>query len=182
MILQSVRVWIVALGLVVLPAVAQAEIFMYIPTVAGDSTAKGHEKWIRVSSLDWKATAQSSWVSGSGASVGKPMPDFLQLGLPSGTWSQHFVRLITQGKALASVLINGYASDGRPLYRMTLEGFFVTQYRLSSLPTTPLPHDEIKAVFKRVKIEYYAVAADGKVSATLVEWDIPTGISSPPIT
>lgn len=178
---RMLKAWIVALGLAALPAVAQADIFMLVTGVAGDSTAKGHEKWIRVASLDWKATAQTSWTGGGGASVGKPFPDALQLGLPSGTWSQHFMRLMTQGKALSSVVIDGVASDGRPLYRMTLEGFFVTQYRLSSLPAIPLPQDEIKAVFRKVKIEYYAVAADGKVTTTLVEWDIAAGTSTPAI-
>lgn len=178
---RILRILLVAASLLALPTAAQADIFMLVTGVAGDSTAKGHEKWIRVATLDWKATAQSSWTSGGGASVGKPLPDAIQLGLASGTWSQHFMRLMTQGKALSSVIIDGVASDGRPLYRMTLAGFFVTQYRLSSLPPTPLPQDEIKAVFKKVKIEYFAVAADGKVTTTLVEWDIPSGISTPPI-
>jgi type VI secretion system secreted protein Hcp len=171
----------VAAWLCALPAVAQADIFMLVTGVQGDSTAKGHEKWIRVSSLDWKTTAQTSWTQGGGASVGRPNPDALQLVLPTGTWSQHFMRLLTQGKALSSVVVDGVASDGRPLYRMTLEGLFVTQYRLSSLPATPLPQDEIKAVFKKVKIEYYAVAADGRVTTTFVEWDIPLGTSAPAI-
>lgn len=181
MIHRMLKGLIVAAGLCALPAVAQADIFMLVTGVAGDSTAKGHEKWIRVSSLDWKVTAQTSYTQGSGAAVGKPFPDALLLGLPTGTWSQQFMRLITQGKALASVIIDGVASDGRPLYRMTLDGLFVTQYRLSALPATPLPQDEIKAVFRKAKIEYYAVAADGKITTTLVEWDVALGTSAPAI-
>lgn len=181
MIQRILKTCIVALGLLVVPAIAHADIFMLVTGLPGDATAKGHEKWIRVSSLDWKTTANTSFLTGAGAAVGKPVPDALQLGLPSGTWSQHFLRLISQGKHLPSVIIDGVASDGRPLYRMTLAEFFVTQYRLSSLPATPLPQDEIKGVFKRVKIEYYAVGADGRVTTTFVEWDINAGTSTPPI-
>ena len=170
---------IVAAGLCALPAVAQADIFMLITGVQGDSTAKGHEKWIRVSSLDWKMTAETSWTQGGGASVGKPGPDALQLVLPTGTWSQHFVRLIGIGRALPSVVFDAVASDGRPLYRVTVEGFFVTQYRLASLPATPLPQDHVNGVFKKVKIEYYATGADGRVTSTFVEWDITTGSVKP---
>jgi len=172
---------IVAAALCALPAVAQAEIFMLITGVQGDSAAKGHEKWIRVSSLDWKMTAQTSWTQGGGASVGKPFPDALQLVLPTGAWSQHFVRLIGLGKAQPSVVFDAVSSDGRPLYRVTAEGFFVTQYRLASLPATPLPQDHVNGVFRKVKIEYYATAADGRVTTTTVEWDIPAGIVSPPL-
>jgi type VI protein secretion system component Hcp len=170
---------IVCMGLVAVPAVAQAEIFMLVTAVAGDATAKGHERWIRVSSLDWTVEATTSWTQGGGASVGKPKPDALDLIVPTGTWSQHFVRLITQGKALPSVVFDAVASDGRPLYRMTVEGFFVTEYRLASLPATPLPQDHVSGVFKKVKIEYYAVGADGRVTSSIVEWDVATGISTP---
>lgn len=181
MIHRMLKGLIVAAGLCALPAVAQADIFMLVTGVAGDSTAKGHEKWIRVSSLDWRMTAQTSWTQGGGASVGKPFPDALQLVLPTGTWSQHFVRLIGLGKALPSVVFDAVASDGRPLYRMTAEGFFVTQYQLASLPATPLPQDHVNGVFKKVKIEYYATAADGRVTSTVVEWDIPAGTVVPPL-
>lgn len=181
MVYHMLKAWIVALGLAALPAVAQADIFMLVTGVQGDSTAKGHEKWIRVSSLDWKMTAQTSWTQGGGASVGKPFPDALQLVLPTGTWSQHFVRLIGLGKALPSVVFDAVASDGRPLYRITAEGFFVTQYQLASLPATPLPQDHVNGVFKKVKIEYYAIGADGRVISTSVEWDIAAGTVTPPL-
>lgn len=181
MTLQILRSWIIAAALASTPGIASAEIFMLVQGVGGDVTAKGHEKWIRVSSLDWKMTAQTSWTQGGGASVGKPFPDAMQLVLPTGTWSQHFVRLIGLGKALPSVVFDAVASDGRPLYRVTAEGFFVTQYRLTSLPTTPLPQDQVNGVFKKVKIEYYATGSDGRVTSTVVEWDIPGGTVNPPL-
>lgn len=176
------RILIVATGLSALPGIAQAaDLFMLITGVPGDSTTKGHEKWIRVGSLDWKATAQSSFTASAGAQVGKPFPDAMQLVLQTGTWSQHFMRLMTQGKALSGVVIDAVSSDGRPLYRMTLEGVFVTQYRLTVQPETPLPQDDIKAIFRKVKIEYYSVGADGRVTTTFVEWDVALGTSSPTI-
>jgi type VI protein secretion system component Hcp len=179
---RNFRALIVVACLIALPISAQAaDIFMLVTGVAGDSTAKGHEKWIRVSSLDWKATAQSSWTASGGASVGKPFPDYMLLGLPSGAWSQHFMRLMGLGRAQQSVVIDAAMSDGRPLYRATLEGVFVTQYRLTSESATALPQDELKLIFKKVKIEYYAVAADGRVTSTFFEWDIPTAVVLPPI-
>lgn len=177
-----VRIWVVAIGLCSLPGLAQAaDIFMLIQGVNGDSVAKGHERWIRVSSLEWQTVAESSWTQTGGASVGKPKPDKMELILPTGTWSQHFVRLITQGKAIASVVFDAVASDGRPLYRITAEGFFVTKYGIATLPATPLPQDHVAGVFRKVKIEYYATAADGRLVTTVVEWDVATGISTPPI-
>lgn len=179
MVRRILKGLIVCIGLAAVPAAAQAEIFMLVTGVAGDAIAKGHEKWIRVSSLDWNVEAATSWTQGGGAAIGKPKPGPMDLVLPTGTWSQHFMRLITQGKALPSVVFDAFASDGRPLYRITVEGFFVTEYRLAALPATPLPQDHVSGVFKKVKIEYYAVGADGKLATSLVEWDVATGISSP---
>lgn len=181
MFARMLRGLIVCMGLGTVPAIAQAEIFMLITGVAGDVTAKGHERWIRVSSLDWEVEAPTSWTQGGGASIAKPKPGPIQLLLPSGAWSQHFIRLITQGKALPNVVFDAVASDGRPLYRMTAEGFFVTEYRLANLPASPLPQDHVSGVFKKVKIEYYSVGADGRVTSSIVEWDVATGISTPGI-
>lgn len=179
---NSFRIWILALGLLALPSAAQAVDIFMLPQhhQAGDSTAKGHENWIRVSSLDWNLVAPSSWTQGSGAAVGKPKPGELQLVLPTGFWSQFFVRMITQGKALPRVIFDAMSSDGRPLYRMTVEGFFVTEYRLASLPATPLPQDHLKGVFKIVKLEYFATGPDGRLITTVVDWNVVTGISTPP--
>ena len=107
--------WIVAAMLCALPGIATADIFMHIARASGDSTAKGHENWIRVSSVDWNVEALSSWTAGGGASVGKPMPGEIQLVLPTGPWSAHFLKMITSGKAEPKVILDAIASDGRVL-------------------------------------------------------------------
>lgn len=179
---RNFRALIVVACLTALPLSAQAaDIFMLIssPAQPGDSTAKGHENWIRVASLDWNTKAQTTWTGSSGASVGKPNPGELQLVLPNGLWSQFFVRLITQGKAVPKIVFDAMSSDGRPLYRLTVEGFFVTEYRLASLATTPLPQDHVSGVFKIFKLEQFAQTADGRLITTVVDWNILTGVSTP---
>jgi type VI protein secretion system component Hcp len=172
---RLIRILILAVGLATLPLAARAEIFLLITGVAGDATAKGHEKWIRVSSLDWEAEAASTYTGGSGASVGKPMPGPINLVMPNGAWSRHFPRLIASGTSLPSIVLDAVASDGRPLYRVTAEGFFLTEYRLDSLPATPLPQDHVSGVFRKLKIEYYTVSATGAITTTFVEWDVSQG-------
>lgn len=179
MIRRMLNGLIVCIGLAAVPAVTQAEILMLVPGVAGDATAKGREGWIRVSSLQWEVEADTNYTSGSGAAIGKPRPGNLRLTLPTGTWSQHFARMITQGKALPKVTIDAIASDGRPLYRATVDGMLVTQFGIASLPATPLPQDTLDFVYQILKIEYYATAADGKLITTYFEWNVPMGKSVP---
>lgn len=175
------RVLALATSLAIWPLAAHADIFMLVSGVAGDSTAKGHEGWLRVSSLEWEVQAATSWTSGSGASVGKPIPGKVKLTLPTGVWSQHFVRMITLGKALPKVTIDATASDGRPLYRATAEGMFVTDYGIASLAASPLPQDSLEFVFKILKIEYYATGTDGRLITTSFEWNVTTGTVTPPL-
>lgn len=172
MIKQFIRAGIIAAGLCGVPGIATADIFMHIARAPGDATAKGHENWIRVTSADWNLEAASSWTAGSGASVGKPKPGEIQLVLPTGSWSAHFLKMIVGGKAEPKIILDAVASDGRPLYRLTLEGVFLTQYRLATLPATPLPQDHVDGVYKIARFEFYSISADGRVLVTPVVWDV----------
>ena len=79
--------------------------------------------------------------------------------------------LLDQGQ----VVIDHLAIDGRPLYRLTLQGVFVNQYKLGSTATT-LGQDAIDVVFKTVKLKQFTFGPEGKMrSASSLEWDVQTG-------
>lgn len=173
---RFIRVLIVTAGMATLSVAAQAaDIFMLVQGVPGDATAKGHEGWIRVASLDLATTAVVSITAVGGASVGKPSPAAFEFAIASGPWSAQILRQITTGRAYPKVTFDAVAADGRPIYRMTLDVLYITQYRLASLTATPLPQDLLKGVFRTVRIDYYSTGADGRLVTTSVQWDIPTG-------
>jgi type VI secretion system secreted protein Hcp len=174
---QRIRLaWLAVACLGLASTVAAADTFMLVPGVAGDSVAKGHEGWLRVSNLEWEAEAESSWTRGGGAGVGQPDPGKLMLLLASGLWSREFIRLITTGGSIPKVVIDHVATDGRPLFRMSMEDLFITRYRIATA-SKDLPQDIVEGVFKSLKIEYYAVDSTGKVVSNGQDWNVPSGKS-----
>jgi hypothetical protein len=106
-------------------------------------------------------------------------PGEIQLVLPTGSWSAHFLKMIAGGKAEPKLILDAVGSDGRPLYRLTLEGVFLTQYRLATLPATPLPQDHVDGVYKIARFEFSSIGADGRVLVTPVTWDVALGTVTP---
>ena len=169
---------IIAAALGLTSSVATAETFMLVPGIAGDSTAKNHENWIQIARIDWEVDADTSWTRSAGAAVGKPSAGKIGLKIPSGPWSNAFVRAITTGTNLdkgGSIVVDHATGDGRLLLRIRLEGFFVTKYRIGTASAEP-PQDVLEGAFRTLRMEAYAVGTDNKLAPTAIEWDVVTGI------
>lgn len=166
---------VIVLGLA--SAIASAETYLLVPNVQGDSVAKGHEKWLTIAAIAWEVEADSSWTKGGGASVGKPNPGKIVLKLATGPWSSAFLRAITTGvtvdKPGAPIFLDHVTTDGRLLVRARLDGFFATKYKIATA-SQEFPQDQLEAVFRNVRLEFYCGASDCKVAPTALEWDIVT--------
>ena len=173
-----VRIWIVAIGLCTLPATAGADTFMLIQGVAGDSTAKGHEGWIRVSELDWGAVMPvTSSTSGGGATVGRASGRIVKLTIPTGSWSRELLNNLVRGNNMPQVIIDHVNPDGRPAYRVALGNLVLTSYGNTPAAREPA-QDEIQGAVGNFKIEFYTVGADGRVTSSAVGWNF---VSNTPV-
>jgi type VI secretion system secreted protein Hcp len=171
---------ILAVGFGVATSLAQADTFMLVPGVQGDSFGKGRDGWIRVSRLEWGVDAETSWTKGGGASVGKPNPGKLVLKLANGPWANAFLRAIGRGTTLdggvaAPILIDHAAGDGRVAIRFRLEGVFVTRYGMTT-NAQEAPIDQLDLVFKSIRMENNHLGTEGKVPPSSFDWDIPAGM------
>jgi type VI secretion system secreted protein Hcp len=161
------------------PLVATAEIYLTVPNVPGDVTDAGHTGTIRAFALDWATTAASSWTSGGGATVAKPNPGSLHLTIASGPWSNMLIQAITTGHVLdgpptpGPIVIDATA-NGRPLYRLTLQGVFLTKYEIQLDPQKG-PVDGVDVVFKTVSIDRPYVDSKGTALNSNFVWNIPGG-------
>lgn len=81
------------------------QMFISLSGIPGDSTDVGHKGEIDVLSYSVGATANSSWTSGGGASVGKPNPGELNF---SAAWDRSapaMLKLIASGQAVPTVVL-----------------------------------------------------------------------------
>jgi type VI secretion system secreted protein Hcp len=168
---RILKTFIVAAGFGLLPAAAQADTFLLISGIAGDSSDPAHKNWIRVSSLSWGAfmPATNSSDGGFGAAFSaKSAP--VVLTIPTGTWSREFLNNLTRGIYLPQVIIDHVNPDGRPAYRATFNNFLVTKY-LNAPAAKAQAQDEVEGAFGSYKIEFFTVGADGRITSTSSGWN-----------
>jgi VCBS repeat-containing protein len=67
--------------------------------------------WFKLDDFSFGASAETSWVKGNGASVGKPLPEAFELTLGSGVAQSAFTMGLLQGTQLDRVEIEAYAGD-----------------------------------------------------------------------
>ena len=89
----------------------------------GESIQKGKERWVELQAWDWEVEAETSWVKGGGASVGKPSPGKLRI---SST-------LLTR---LRSVMLGLHLRE-KAFPKVQLRGGEDDRQRLSPRPTSP---------------------------------------------
>ena len=172
------RIWMVAIGLCTLPAVAGADTFMLIQGVAGDATDPAHKGWIRISSVDWAVSSPTTIGSATGgAGAGKTTGDELHLTIPTGPWSREFVNTLTRGAHFTQVVIEHINTDGRPSYRVAIQTLFLTKYQIAATSKAQ-PEDQITGVFGGFRVEYFAVTAEGKVTSSPVGWNLVTNTAN----
>lgn len=148
----------------------------------GESTIKGHEKWVEVQSWRWGVHAESSWTKGGGASVGKPAPEAL-------IWTHAFdpaaiviLGAICSGKSFPKAQLQVVRTGGDAVdnyFTISLEGLFITSAVTSSSDDGKVVQ-EVEMIFKSITIDYKQTDRTGRPTAPRTfSWDIPSGTASP---
>ena len=150
----------------------------------GESIQKGKEKWIEITGWDWEVEADTSWVRGGGASVGKPTPGTLNFEHFYDMASHILLGYICNGKAFPKAEVQVMKTTGAGIpqtyFTMTMEGCFITKVSMGA-SEDGIVSQQVEMVFKTVKIEYKPQnPKDGTLgSVRTFSWDIPAGIASP---
>lgn len=141
----------------------------------GDATAKGFENWIEVQAFSWGVEAESSFLKGGGASVGKPQPSEITIAKPVDRASARLLALIGRGLSVPKgVLVIGPAgrAGGAGSLRFTFENMFVTKIDLSASDGDGGVSESVSFVFKKITEAYTPTSGKDAVATT---WDIAAG-------
>ena len=131
-----------------------------IPT--GESTHETHngkDGWIEISDWDWTIEADTSFLKGAGASVGKPTPNSLNFSHYYDTASPVIMMKIVQGKHFPKVHIvmlkqtGEESGKGDPYFGITLEEAFITKVASKGAEDGSVTQD-VEMVFKTVAMGY----------------------------
>lgn len=155
----------------------------FLDKAEGESLVKGKEKWIEITNWSWDVDADTSWIKGSGASVGKPTPGKFNFEHSYDLASHMFLGYIANGRAFpkAELQMQKLTSKGAPetYFTMTMESCFITKVSNTGTEEGTIAQT-IELVFKSVKIEYKPQTSQGTLgSVRTFNWDIPAGTASP---
>jgi type VI secretion system secreted protein Hcp len=128
----------------------------------GESTHQTHngdKGWIEISDWNWYIEADTSFLKGAGASVGKPTPGTLTVSHYYDTASPVIMGKIVQGKHFKKVHIvmlkqtGNLDGKGEPYFGITAEEVFITKVSSKGAEDGSVTQD-VDMVFKTVAVAY----------------------------
>ena len=129
------------------------------PGESTHETHNGEKGWIEISDWSWDIEADTSFLKGAGASVGKPQPGTLSFSHYYDKASPVIMKKIVQGKHFSKVYIvmlkQTGAEDGQgdPYFGITMDEAFITKVSSKGAEDGSVTQD-IEMVFKVVVVGY----------------------------
>lgn len=129
------------------------------PGESTHETHNGEKGWIEISDWSWDIEADTSFLKGAGASVGKPTPGTLSVSHYYDTASPVIMSKIVQGKHFPKVHIvmlkqtGDESGKGEPYFGITAEEVFITKVSSKGAEDGSVTQD-VEMVFKTVAVAY----------------------------
>jgi type VI secretion system secreted protein Hcp len=152
-------------------ATAQADAFLKIDSIPGESVEAAHKDEIVVDTFAFGASSNAS--PGTGGASGVPKFDALTFTHLTDRASVALLLAVTRGQALKSAVLSvrkpGSTSD---YLKVTLSDVMVTSVKIAGGDKTPA-REEVTLRFAKITFEYFATQRDGKtVPAGKMAWDL----------
>lgn len=155
--------------------------FIKFDGVKGESlhkTNSGDKGWIEISDWSWDIEADTSYLKGGGAAVGKPQPGTLSFSHYYDKASPVIMSKIVMGKHFKKVQIvmlkqtGAVDGQGEVYFGITMQEAFITKVSSKGAEDGSVTQD-IEMVFKVIAIAYLAQKEDGTLSPSIpFGWDI----------
>jgi len=122
-------------------------------------THSGEKGWIEISDWSWDIEADTSFLKGAGAAVGKPTPGTLSISHYYDTASPVIMLKLVQGKHFPKVHIvmlkqtGESTGKGEPFFGITLEEAFITKVSSKGQEDGTVSQD-VDMVFKTIAVAY----------------------------
>ena len=147
---------------------AQADYFLKIEGVDGESNDDKHKKEIELESFSWGETNSGTAGHGGGAGAGKVAPqDFHIVKRVDKASPKLFVACATGEHFKKAVLIVRKAGKEQQEYlKLTFEDLIVSSYQLGGAASSDVvPMDQVSLNFAKLEVSYKAQKPDGTLDA-----------------
>lgn len=157
-------------------AMAQADYFIKIDGVQGESTDSKHKGEIELESFSWGETNSAGGGAGSGGGAGKVSMQDLHFVMKLNKASPNLLLACAQGQHLKNAVITGRkAGKGQQeflVYKFT--DVLISSYQTSASAQDPEgPFDQVSFNFAKIEVEYRPQKPDGSLDAPIkAGWDV----------
>jgi len=141
-------------------------------------TNSGEKGWIEISDWSWDIEADTSYLKGGGAAVGKPQPGTLSFSHYYDRASPVIMQKIVMGKHFKTVWIvmlkqvGAPDGQGQPYFGITMQEAFITKVSSKGAEDGSVTQD-VEMVFKIVSVGYCPQKEDGTLGGMIpFGWDI----------
>jgi len=150
---------------------AQADYYLQIDTIEGESESIGFEKQMQIESWSFGATNSGSATIGTGLGTGKVSLQDFHFVIQNGKASVQLFLACCKGNHIPKAVLScrKTGGDGTPYtyYKVTFEDLVLSSFQTGgSNGAGVLPMEQISFNFTKITHEYYQQKKDGTVSLT----------------
>jgi type VI secretion system secreted protein Hcp len=157
---------------------AQADYYLKIDTIEGESEATSFEKQMQIESWSFGASNAGSSGQGTGLGVGKASLQDFHFVIMNGKASPQLFLACAKGNHIPQAILScrKTGGDGNPFtyYKVTFANIVVSSWQTGgSNGSAILPMDQISFNFTKIQLEYFQQKPDGTVALTnTVTYDV----------
>jgi type VI secretion system secreted protein Hcp len=150
---------------------AQADYYLQIDTIKGESTATGFEDQMQIESWSFGATNSGSAVQGTGMGVGKVSFQDFHFVVQNGKATAPLFLACAKGNHIPQAILScrKAGGDGNPYtyYKVTFGDIVISSFQTGgSNGSSILPMEQVSFNFSKITFEYFQQQADGSVKLT----------------
>jgi type VI secretion system secreted protein Hcp len=152
---------------------AAVDFFLKIEGIEGESTEKGHEKWIDVQSFSWGETQAGGHGAGGGAGAGKVSMQDFHFTMQTNKASPTLLMACAQGKHFkdAQLTARKAGRDQIEYLKIKLTDVLVSSYQTGgSAGSEAGPTDQLSLNFVKIEFAYSPQKADGSLEPPISAW------------
>lgn len=156
---------------------ASANLFMKIDNLQGETQVQGRQNQIELNGFSLGISADSSFLKGSVAAVGKPSWGSVNVSKDFDSVTPSTMQNLVRGVSFKSIVIEATKSTGGAAPQTYLRYTF-TDALISgdsvSIDDSGATNESLSFVYKTMKVEYFKQGLDGKLATQPIKfgWDI----------
>lgn len=151
---------------------ADADFFLKINGIPGESAKDGHKDEIEILSWAWGENNSGSHSTGGGGGAGKVSMQDFSFSMPSNKASPELFFACATGKHIPDALLSCRKAGGKQqdFLKIKFTDLLISSYQTGGSPGSGIPQETIAFNFAKIEVSYAPQKGDGPLGAFVTHW------------